>query len=440
MEAHSQRVDEKRPTKKPDSQPIHRYNGFPNSYHHIATDWFCNIEASFSPDGSFILLHDFSEHKTYRIDTQTLEKTIVSSSRRNRHVTMHHITGEIFAVRYCDNITDAKLEQFFPIDLSQVPSEALMEEQWRVTDKGKFDLVCFRDLDDFKSNKPNWTMTVDDIYLLNGGWWGPLTGHGHGFHWRDSSICWLPKHEVYAWTKQPSLENRYTEELLLIDRNGRLVSQLQFGIILGIDITESGIEVYHQLGKREPFFVQRSLIHEKLKRVEKTEKLGRLPDGFHNFSLRYGSKLLRYTNHRPGDVRKFFTSLMNDPRFWTFQDYPDLASNFQGKHPELTLDLLANLRTPFVRQHSLGKLSAMDDPSIPEIVRTWKHTTRDSCELIMDHSGNVIPLPIRVRVVDAIFDEKNQMMVTVNWNSHKGNEFHLTKLVTDAKVNEQMRP
>lgn len=418
-------------SKKLDSQLIHQFKSVDKSYPN--TVWGSRVvysRATFSPDGSFIILNDLAEHKVYRIDTNTLEKTVVSSSRRIKQATIHNVTGEILAWQFPESVSDAKLEKFFPEDRTKELPVALQDELFQIEERGKVDLVNYKSLEDLKVGKVNWLINFDDDRLIN--WWHGW--HGRYLYQRNEMVCWLPKLDLYALPILQSNEVQESkEELMLINRQGQIVGRFKFGPILGVDISEAGIEVYERIGKRSPnYFVQRSTINDRLTRIEKTEKLSQIPEHLgQGPRLLFGTKQLRYSDHKPGDVRLFFTQLMNDPRFWAFQDYPALAEYFQGQFPELTPSWWG-------RMGSLGILSAKENPTIPEITlaSVSPHSAPNhpfSLELIVDHSGNFNHLPEPCTVEDALFDARHQMMVVRKRSRGPSDksEFLLVKLVPD---------
>lgn len=426
-----------RPKKKFESQLIDTVSSCPPSYGAMAVHWHDNVSASFSRDGSFILVSSFADHKTVRIDTKTLQKTEVSSSLRNKFVCMHSITGEIFAWRFRETVTDAELKDAL-VDEKSNSIMGSKETQFAAILKQGFDLVNYRSVDDFKANKVNWTIPNAEHAMFHPGHSG-LGEYSAGFGWlhHGTRFCWLPKYQVYATS---SYEGRNERELLFIDTKGKIVGRFKFGAIMGIDIGESGIEVFQRTGKRLPFFVQRSIINEKLTEVTKTDKLYRMPaEWIHAYPfLPYGTKALRYVDHRPGDVIKFYTELMNDARFWTYQDYPDLQEQFQGANEYLTPEHYKSLFQFFGRYPSFGKFSSMEDPLIPEITSTSKIinglTYRNN--LVMDHAGGLLPLPYPMVVVDAHFDKERQMMIGFSGGSNGVDaEFHLIKLVSGPDQN-----
>ncbi len=434
----SQVLDDKRPKKKIESQLIFSASSYQADYGRaLGAHWWYNAFASFSPDGSAILVGSFADHQVCRIDTKSLERTEVSNSLRNRFVSMHPITGEIFAWRFRGRVSDAKLKDLFANEKTKNIADSKAADVSALVEKQPFDLVNYRSIEDFKAEKPNWTIPDADHAYFN-----PHVRSSGGWSWRHTyatRFCWLPKYRVYATIRPMSYEKRNEEELLFFDTEGRVVGRFDFAVIMGIDIGESGIEVYQRTGKRKPYFVQLSIIDEKLTRVQETKKLYRLPpewiDGYP--FLTFGTKLLRYVDHRPGDVKKFFTELMNDGRFWSYQDYPNLREQFLGSNEQLTTEHYNSLSTSLQRYSNFGKLSSMDSTAIPEITsisKSYDGVVRQRNELVMYHTGELLPLPSNMTIVDAFCDKEQQMMLGVIPGSGTDAVFYLIKLVSEPEA------
>ncbi len=350
---------------------------------------------------------------------------------------MHPSTGEIFAWRFGDGVSDAKLKDLFANEKTKNIADSKAAEVSALVEKQPFDLVNYRSIEDFKAEKPNWTIPdADHAYFYphiqsSGGWWG--------HHNYAARFCWLPKYRVYATIRPRSYDKRNEEELVFFDTEGRVIGRFDFGVIMGIDIGESGIEVYQRTGKRKPYFVQLSVIDEKLTRVQETKKLFRMPeewiDGYP--VLHFGTKMLRYVDHRPGDVRKFFTDLLNDASFWSYQDYPNLREQFLGTNEQLTPEHYNSLCRSFRRLSSFGTFSSRDSNTIPEISNTSKSydgVGRQQNDLAMYHTGELLPLPSNMTIIDAFCDKEQQMMIGVIPGSGTDAEFYLIKLVTEAEA------
>lgn len=399
-EALSQGYDNEKPVKSFQSQLLYTARLSQDFVEDGRRDWY-EAHACFTIDGNSILVSDFCDGKVVEIDSNTLKQISMVTDRRIYRVWVQNQTGEVLALRVSDDVPDTKVNDYFYFSRGDY----------------KFRVVNYGTLERLTSNQPVWTAPASFGTGQLKRWIGP--GHSRET-WEDFTrpyVCWLAGQNAYAIPLELDVK-KSEQELLIIDKRGEAIQRHKFGIVMGIDIVAGRVEVYHRTGKKLPFLVQRSILSTDLKRVEENQKLYSMPAAWRGTYpiVFWGTKKLRYNDTNPGEVRRFFTEIMQDTQFWGYQDYNGLERNFRGTKSTLSPTGLENLTRFGARSANMGILSALETPGLPEVSNTSSRANQADTSIVLDHEGHVLTAPGGIRFVDAFVDSQKQIFV--------GSSFH----------------
>jgi hypothetical protein len=278
-------------------------------------------------------------------------------------------------------------------------------------------LFYYRNFGDVKESKPSWTHEIESE--------------------KHPTVQWLPLNRLFLLSTF-SQKGKPQFDVAFLDENGNEVGALHIaGSFLGADEGANGIELFYVTGSGQGNRINVGYLTDDFKELSSKTPLYRFPLDARDtmiyrvahrsvYKVNEPTRNIRFRGLKPGDSRRFFTEVLADPLFWSYQD-----SNNQGDSRESSpetdsllmlrnldrdhIKILSNFGNSPLRGFNQGILSAIDNPDCPEFVDSIAATLRGKLvaypTFLVSRGGTLDMLTHACIIHDAVMTGTKMVMV-----------------------------